>query len=144
MTRTARQKLLKANALFLLTAGGLGFITDIVGIVTGAGPQARILAAAPHAGIGFVEAHGLAFIFGVLLWGAAATRQWHVTAAAIHALLGISNVCLWGIFTATDMVGMGIVVTALHGLFVLMQVTAAAEAPTSAASRSSGASPESA
>jgi len=37
-------------------------LLDLRGIVFGAGPAGQVLAAAPHAAIGFVEAHGLAFI----------------------------------------------------------------------------------
>ena len=39
------------------------------------GPQRPMLGAAPHAAIGFVEAHGLAFIIGVLLWRAEPVRM---------------------------------------------------------------------
>ena len=132
MSARQRAMLLRANAVFLLVAGGVGFLTDLAGIYFGLGPQGRILDAAPHAGIGFVEAHGLAVILGALLWRAASTRAWHLTAAAVHLLLGTSNVVLWGIFVATDMLAMGLATTALHGFFAWMQACAAAELPQAA------------
>jgi hypothetical protein len=69
---TAPQMILRANALYVGVAGAAGLLFDIRGILYGAGPQGRILADAPHAGIGFVEAHGLALILGVVLWRAMA------------------------------------------------------------------------
>ncbi len=88
MTDSMRKLILRANAIFLLAASAGGLVTDVHGSFFGSGPLAGILAAAPHAGIGFIEAHGLAFILGILLWRAAPLRSWHVTAAAIHVLQG--------------------------------------------------------
>ncbi len=85
----------------------------------------RIVAAAPHAGIGFVEAHGLAVILGVLLWRVAPERNWHLAAAAIHVLLGTANLAFWSFFVAADMLAMGYVTTSLHWLFVALQLAAA-------------------
>ena len=50
---------------------------------------------APHAAIGFVEAHGLAFILAVLLCQAPPIRYAHLTASAVMALLGVSNLVFW-------------------------------------------------
>jgi len=55
------------------------------------GPAGRIVGSGPHAGIGFIEAQGLAFILSVLLWRAAPVRSWHGTGAAVEALLGTAN-----------------------------------------------------
>jgi len=60
---------------------------DIAGIYFNRGPESRLLTA-PYAGIGFLEAHGLAFIIGVLMWKAAPERSWHLTALAVQALPG--------------------------------------------------------
>ena len=67
MTATFRQRLLRANALYIGIAGCAGLVFDIRGVLLGLGPQGRLLAAAPHAAIGFVEAHGLAVILAVLI-----------------------------------------------------------------------------
>ena len=87
--------------------------------------RSAILAAAPHAAIGFVEAHGLAFIIGIRLWPAAPDRAWHLTAAAVHALLGTSNLVFWQIFIAADMLAGGYLTTGLHGMFFALQLLAA-------------------
>ena len=125
MTATIRTAILRANAIFLLAASAGGFTADILGAFFARGPVAPVLAKAPHAAIGFVEAHGLAFIIGVLLWRAAATRAWHITAAAVHVLLGTANLVFWQVFTAGDMLAVGYITTALHWLFVALQLAAA-------------------
>ena len=84
-----------------------------------------MLAAAPHAAIGFVEAHGLAVILAVLRWRATPARAWHLTAVALEVLLGTSNLAFWSLFVATGALTMGYVTTGLHWLFVALQLTAA-------------------
>ena len=121
-----RKALLVADAIFLLLASAGGMIADLAGAFAGVGPQRNVLGPAPHAAIGFVEAHGLAFIIGVLLWRAEPLRSWHLTAAAVHVLLGTSNLVFWQLFIATDMLAMGWLTTALHWLFVALQLAAAA------------------
>lgn len=119
-----RKLLLVADAILLVASTG-GLIADLAGAFAGVGPQKNVLGAAPYAAIGFVEAHGLAFIIGVLLWRAEPLRAWHLTAAAVHVLLGTSNLVFWGIFVVSDMLAMGYVTTALHGLFTGLQLFAA-------------------
>jgi hypothetical protein len=120
-----RQLLLRANALFLIVAALGGLRSDLMGAWLGRGPVAPILGTAPHAAIGFVEAHGLAVILGVLLWRALPQRSWHVTAACIHLLLGTSNLVFWQAFVAGDMLAVGHVTTLLHALFLVLQAWAA-------------------
>jgi hypothetical protein len=126
---TMRKMLLRANAIFLLLASSWGLWADLAGAFFQFGPQTPILAAAPHAAIGCVEAHGLAFIIGVRLWFAAPERAWHFTAAAVHALLGVSNVVFWQIFIATGMLAGGYLATALHGAFFGLQMLAGITVP---------------
>ena len=121
-----RKALLVADAIFLLLASTGGMIADLAGAFADIGPQRNVLGPAPHAAIGFVEAHGLAFIIGVLLWRAEPLRSWHLTAAAVHVLLGISNLVFWQMFIAADMLAMGWVTTVLHWLVVALQLGAAA------------------
>ena len=135
MTIAIRHVLLRANETFLLAASAGGFASDVRGIFFGLGPVARIVAEAPYAGLGFIEAHGLAFILGILMWRAQPARGWHLTAAAIHVLLGTANLVFWQLFIVSDMLLVGYVTTALHGLFVVLQMAAAISArmPDSAA-----------
>ena len=120
-----RERLLRANALYIGVAGSVALIFDIRGILYGFGPQGRLLADAPHAGIGFVEAHGLAVILAVLLWRATPARSWHLTAVALEVLLGTCNLAFWPMFVAMDALTVGYVTTALHWLFVALQLIAA-------------------
>jgi len=131
MTWTTRRAILRANALYIGVAGFAGMLFDIRGVLFGLGPQGRVLAQAPYAGISFVEAHGLAVILAVLLWRAFPTRSWHVTAMAMEILLGTSNLAFWQMFVATDALAVGYVTTALHWLFVAAQMTAAMTAEAS-------------
>lgn len=128
MTMTARRSILRANAVFLAVAAAGGLVTDIRGGFFGQGPLARLLDGAPGGAIGFFEAHGLALIFAVLLWGAEPSRRWHATGAAIHALLGGANLAFWPVFPAMDALALGYLTTALHGLFFVVQLAAAAGA----------------
>ena len=89
--------------MFLLVAAAGGFVSDVLGIFYAQGPVASVIASAPHAGIGLIEAHGLAFIIGMLLWRAEPVRAWHLTAAAVHILLGSANLVFWQVFVAGDM-----------------------------------------
>ena len=131
MNAMMRTAILRANAIYLLVAAAGGFTADILGAFFGRGPVAPVLAAAPNAAIGFVEAHRLAFIIGVLLWRAETSRTWHLTAAAVHVLLGTANLVFWQFFIAADMLSVGYVTTALHGLFAALQLLAASTAATS-------------
>ena len=126
MTIQPRHAVLRADALFLLLAGSSGMAADLAASFLAIGPQHAVLAAAPYTAIGFVEAHGLAMIFGWLLWCAAPARSWHLTAVAIHTLLGTANLVFWSMFIAADMLPAGYLTTSLHWLFVSLQLTAAA------------------
>ena len=125
MTTTVRQFILRANALYIGIAGSAGMIFDIRGVLYGLGPQGRALADAPHAGIGFVEAHGLAVILAVVLWRARPERAAHLTALAVVALLGTANLAFWQAFIAMDALVMGYLTTALHWTFVALNLAAA-------------------
>ena len=125
MTSTIRKSILRANAIFLLVAGSGGFIADILGAFYGIGPQGVVLVQAPHAAIGAVEAHGLAIIIGALLLRADPARAWHLTAVAVHVLLGTSNLVFWPSFAAAGMLAVGYITTVLHGLFATLQLLAA-------------------
>jgi hypothetical protein len=132
--------ILRGNAVFLLAASAGGFVSDVRGTFFGLGPMARVVAEAPWSGLGFIEAHGLAFIIGILMWRSQASRSWHLAAAAIHVLLGTANLVFWQLFIVTDMLTVGYVTTVLHAAFIGLQ-SVAAVADTSRASLI-GSSPE--
>jgi hypothetical protein len=125
MTTMTKKAILRANALYLGIAAAGGFLTDLLGIFFSIGPQSGIVRSAPYSGIGFVEAHGLALIIGVLLWRAIPERSSHLAAVAVHVLLGTANLVFWPIFVAANMLAMGYITTSLHWLFVLLQLLAA-------------------
>jgi hypothetical protein len=128
-----RRRLLKANAAFVGVFGAVSFfVLDVRGIWFASGPQVAVLRGEPAAGVGFLEAHGLAVIFAVWFWRASRSdhpeRAWHLTAAAVHFLLATANISLWRIFILCDVLMLGYVSTALHCLFVVLQLVAARSA----------------
>ena len=122
--RIARGKLMRANGAFLALVGGTQVIFELLSHFFGIGPWGRIFAAS-HYTIGFLEAHGLAFLIGVLLIGVAAAdtkRFWHIFAACVHVLLGGANLLFWSSFVYWGLVPMGAIATAFHGLFLVAQL----------------------
>jgi hypothetical protein len=124
---TARPRLLPANDVFLVSVGGIQVVVELLAYYAGAGPYGYIFEASPYA-IGWVEAHGLAFIIGILLLLSVAVRDlrrfWHVVAAVVHTLLGTANLLFWNSFVAVGMVPMGITATVVHVVFVAAHIAA--------------------
>lgn len=93
---------------------------ETLGHFLGTGPLASTVES-PHT-IGGFEAHGLAALIGVLLVRAAdhpERRLWHVVGLSTHLFLGGANLLFWNSFVFQDLVPVGIVTTALHGVFVV-------------------------
>src|ERR1700759_418299 len=102
---SARRRLLLANGVFLVVVGGTQVIFELLAYFGGVGPYDNIFDGSPYA-IGWVEAHGLAFIIGVLLITVAARdlrRFWHVLGAVVHTLLGTANLVFWDSFVVFGM-----------------------------------------
>jgi hypothetical protein len=126
MTFATRRVILRANAIYLgVSAVAALLFMDLPGVLFGVGPAGRIIANAPYSGIGFIEAHGLAFILSVLFWRAEPVRAWHFTGVAQATLLGTANLVFWQIFIAGDALVMGYVTTSLHWIFAVAQLCAA-------------------
>jgi len=128
-----RQLVLKGNAAFLGLFGAVSFFAlDVRAIWFSAGPQVAVLRGEPAAGVGFLEAHGLAVILAIWFWrasrGQSPDRAWHLTAAAVHTFLAFANISLWRIFILCDVLTLGYVSTSLHCLFALLQLIAARSA----------------
>jgi hypothetical protein len=116
-----RRRLLLVNGVFLVVVGGVQVTFELAAYFGGAGPYGDLFKESPYA-IGWVEAHGLAFLIGVMLIGVAARdgrRFWHVFAAAVHTLLGVANLVFWDSFVVFGMVPMGIAATAVHFVLVV-------------------------
>jgi hypothetical protein len=103
--------LLRTNALCLVTASTIAFLMDGLGM--------------PIAGVGFVDAHELALIAGLLLWSASPRRCWHLAAAAVHMLFAAATLAHWQTFVSADIVATGCVTTFMHLLFAALQCLAA-------------------
>ena len=118
---------LRSNAVFLGVASVGGLLAwDVPAIFFGTGPEARVLGPVRYAGLGFLEAHGLAFILGVLLWRTTPSRSWHLVAAFAEMLLGSANLVFWEIFSVADVMAAGYGSTTLHFPFVALNLAAAA------------------
>ena len=119
-----RKNLLQINAGFLVLMGGIVTVADYVGYRTGHGPLGPML----HdnaAAVGMQEAHGLAFLFGLVLFIYAVPDlrpSWHLLCTGIHILLGGSNLVYWSGAVEYGIVGPEIVVTTIHGLLVIFHL----------------------
>lgn len=123
MATAIRKTILRADSIFLIVAGG-GFAADLLSTYFGAGDVALALVQAPLSAVGALGAYPIAVIFGVLLWRAEPVRAWHLTAVAIHGLLGTFNLVFWPTFAAADRLAVGCITTTLHGIFVALQLSA--------------------
>lgn len=115
---------LALDGTFLFGVGLLQMALELLGHFFGRGLYAAQFSHSPYT-IGFFEAHGLAALVGILLiraMGWPDRRFWHLFAVGVHLLLGGANLLFWISFTSFGMVPMGIVVTAIHGLFVAAQL----------------------
>jgi hypothetical protein len=126
MTTTTRNRILRADAGFLVLAALGGLWTDICAGFLARGPLSLVLRDVPEAAIGSFEAHGLALIFGVLMWRAVPVKSVHLTGVAIHLLLGAANLLFWRMFITADLLVLGYVTTFFHFSFVGLQLCAAA------------------
>lgn len=118
--------ILRLDGLFLMVAGGVSMILEVLGHFWNLGPYAQQFATSPYT-IGFFEAHGLAFIISLcLFWVAPRDRRpfWHGLAAIVHILLGGANIAFFLTFVAWGFVPMGIGVTVVHGVFVVANLYA--------------------
>jgi hypothetical protein len=116
----ARRWLLLADGVFRVVVGGVQVVFELLAYYKGVGPYGYIFEESPYA-IGWVEAHGLAFIIGVLLLTVAVRdlrRFWHALAALVHTLLGTANLVFWNSFIVFGMVPMGVAATVAHFVFV--------------------------
>ena len=119
-----RKNLLQANAIFLTLMGGVVGVLDYIGYRTGIGPLGPVLYD-NSAAVGMQEAHGLAFLLGLVLFIYAVPDMrpsWHLLCAGIHLLLGGSNLIYWNGAVEYGIVGPEIVVTTIHGLLVVLHL----------------------
>jgi len=123
---------LQIDAAFLMLMGGGAAVADAVGHFFNRGPLAAVMFRAPLA-ISSFEAHLLALLWGVVLWSGAQRperRRLHVLSATIHIILGGSNLLFFErAFGSLDMRLFGVVITACHFAFVLVQTLAALPIP---------------
>jgi hypothetical protein len=99
---------------------------DLSGRFLALGPTAGALFENPDA-IAYFEAHGLALMVAILMIAHRNSDKptWNWVAAAMHLLLGGANLLFWDSFTTYGLVPMGVGATAMHAVFVALQVTAA-------------------
>lgn len=119
-TQHAQRILFCVNGTFLVVVGGVQVILELLSYYAGAGIYGPVFRSSPYT-IGWVEAHGLALLIGLLFLRVAVRdgRQvWSAFAIAVHTLLGTANLVFWGSFVHFNLVAMGIAATIAHALFV--------------------------
>ena len=125
-----RAIVLRTDGAFLLVASALAFSADIIGYTTGGGPLGAAFAGRPFTSVGMFEAHGTAFLLGLVLLYAArrppAPAAAHLLAAGLHLLLGGFNLVFWQDAIMAGVEKLEIVVTTIHFAFLAAQIACAA------------------
>ena len=122
-TTRLRRTVLNFNGGFLTLVGGAQIVFELLSHFIGIGPWGNIFAHSPYT-IGFVEAHGLALLIGLLLIRVAAPNpqpHWHLFAIGVHLLLGGANLLFWDSFVQFGLVAPAFIATVLHGVFLIAQ-----------------------
>ena len=132
MDETAmRRRLLRGDAVFLTLAGLFGLTADLVSHAAGAGPFGLTFYRNPLV-IGVVEAHALAIVIAGTLWHHARTgagNHGHWAGMAAHAVMGVSNVIWFEVFTRVQAETQGVAVTAVHFVFIALHAVLIAYSP---------------
>lgn len=114
--------ILKINGIFLIVMGVFAAISDLLGYFKGVGPFGEVCFNNSLT-IGQFEAHGLAIIFGVLLFSKKAKENfvfYHKAAIAVHILLFCSNLIWFEIFHQTNSLILGYIATTAHFVFIFL------------------------
>lgn len=122
MTTTMRKLILRADACWLVLASLAGLAVAGSGAFFASAPS--VLRAVPEAAVGLMQAHGLALIFGLLMWRALPRRSSHVIGGSVHLLLGAGSALFWP--ATADVLPIEHLITGLHLLFAVAQLLAAA------------------
>ena len=125
---TWSQRLLRVDGTFLIIAGLVQLLSEAVSHYAGKGLHDDTFADSPYT-IGFVEAHGLAAMTGILLlWAATQQRRrfFHGFAVATHVFLAAANVIFWDSFVDFNFVAAGILATTAHMTFIACQAACVA------------------
>jgi hypothetical protein len=117
--------LLLVNGVVLAGVAFVQAMFDLSGAFLELGPTAQALFLNPDA-IGYFEAHALALMAAIvmLVHRDAAHAGWHWFAAALHLVLGASNLLFWTAFTNYGLAPMGVVATGMHAAFLALHLVA--------------------
>lgn len=118
-----RKTILILNGLFLGLTGFSQMIFELLSHYRGVGPLGSIFTDSPYT-IGFFEAHGFAVLTGLLVFGVMRRDMkphWHLYLALVSLLLGGSNLLFWDSFAEVGLVTAGIIATAVHIVFLVLQ-----------------------
>jgi hypothetical protein len=124
----SRRILLLINGGALAMVGVAQVILELLSYYAGVGIYGPLFHNSPYV-VGWVEAHGLAALIGILFLAVAASDRgprWHLVALCVHLLLATANILFWSGFRAFGMVGAGIVATTSHLLLVTAHLIAIA------------------
>ena len=124
-TTTSRlRRVLRWDGTILVGVGLAQVVNEALSHYGSTGIQGDTFADSPYT-IGFIEAHGLGAMIGVmLLWAARqpSRRFFHKLAIAVHFFLGAANVVFWSSFEELGgSAGAGLAATLAHVVFIGIQ-----------------------
>jgi hypothetical protein len=137
---TSRRILLLINGGVLAVVGAAQVILELLSYYAGDGIYGPLFHNSPYV-VGWVEAHGLAALIGIVFLAVAAydgggrlqkiahclkKQIGNIVALCVHLLLATANIVFWSGFRAFGMVGAGIVATTGHLLLVTAHLIAIA------------------
>ena len=130
LSASTRARILTVNGAALGVTGVVQVVQELLSHYASRGVWDDIFRDSPYT-IGVVEAHAFAAMTGFLLVAIARREPaagWHGYAALVHLMLGTANRGFWQTFRDFDKVSIGVVATAVHGIFFVLELACFASA----------------
>ena len=121
MADRACRILLTVDGAFLALVGAVQIVFELLSHYRGGGPLGDTFETSPLT-IGWVEAHGLALLIGLLLLIVARVdlqHFWHCFALSVHTLLWRGENVLFSSFVTFGLVPIGVAATVTHAVLVV-------------------------
>lgn len=116
---------LRVHGIILLGIGILMALQTLLGCFKGIGVLSFTKGDLLRS-VGLFEAYLLAGFCGalfILLSGKCYSKEWHLLAATVHLILGITNLIFWEAYTIAGIVTIGYLSTMAHAFLIIVECT---------------------